>query len=228
MTPCVTARRWLVTAVGVCCWVVGGVQAQTLSDQEAVAQATLPATRLAETYSGLFGSTAAARTAIDGLRTGGTVGLTGADGSQSSFTSPVGPMGYGTINLTLGLARQLLSSQSITAPTADQMQTALTGGVLNGATVDGVLGMREDGMGWGQIAQAMGVTLGSVVSASKTAHTRAPQTARPAVSPSATERSDRPEASGRDAGATSGRGNGNGGGHGGGNGGGGGGGKGGR
>ena len=57
------------------------------------------------------------------------------------------------------LAKYQLAQQGITNPTPEQLKTALNGGTItyNGKTVEyqGVLQMRADGMGWGQIAQQL-------------------------------------------------------------------------
>lgn len=92
------------------------------------------------------------------------------------ITSPTGPMGFGEVYISLALAKQQLSTLGITQPTPEQLQAALTGGTItqtNAAgtmsTTDlqGVLTMRSEGMGWGQVAQKLGFKLGPVMSAMK-------------------------------------------------------------
>lgn len=66
-----------------------------------------------------------------------------------------------------------LAKVGITAPTPEQLAAALNGGEVtteDGQTITfaGILAQRQSGMGWGAIANAMGVKLGAVVSASKT------------------------------------------------------------
>jgi uncharacterized membrane protein YgcG len=72
----------------------------------------------------------------------------------------------------LSLAKATLAKQGIANPTPAQIAAALNGGTITSATstmsVPGVLTQRQEGMGWGQIAHALGVKLGAIVSASKT------------------------------------------------------------
>jgi hypothetical protein len=95
-----------------------------------------------------------------GLRSGKEITLTG-DGQKVAFTSPTKPMGYGNITRSLDLAQRQLALQGITDPTPSQLQAALMGGTITTSkgtvTYTGILQMRSDGMGWGQIAHAVGV-----------------------------------------------------------------------
>jgi hypothetical protein len=141
--------------------------------------------RTASTFSDFAGSTENATSLVTGLRTGGEVQLTapeGANGAETvAFTPPTGRMGYGNVHNALGLAQHQLSGYGIDQPTPEQIQAALVGGEIHvdGETVvlDGVLQMRADGMGWGEIANAMGTRLGHVVSATRTGRTVAPEVA---------------------------------------------------
>ena len=158
----------------------------TASDAEVVADATVPADRLAERYADLAGSPEAATDLVRELRTGGdftvtdtvTTTTTNPDGTTTTSTStvdrtivnPNGPMGYGEINIALSMVQALVD-----AGTAPDLQSALTGttttitnpdGTTTTTTSGGVLAMRADGMGWGQIAKQLGFKLGQLVSAS--------------------------------------------------------------
>lgn len=109
-----------------------------------------------------------------GLRTGGVITLTG-NGETVAFNSPTKPMGYGNITRAMDLAQRQLAAQGITDPTPSQLQTALMGGTITTAkgtvTYTGVLQMRADGMGWGQIAHAIGVHPGMGKSSAAAAST---------------------------------------------------------
>jgi hypothetical protein len=63
------------------------------------------------------------------------------------------------------------SSVSGSNPTPPQLQTALMGGAIteNGTTVEyaGILQLRADGKGWGEIAHSVGLKLGPIVSGMK-------------------------------------------------------------
>jgi hypothetical protein len=65
--------------------------------------------------------------------------------------------------------------ETSSGPTPEQLKTALNGGTITvgGNTVQyqGILQMRADGMGWGQIAQQLGTKLGPVVSGIKSQNT---------------------------------------------------------
>lgn len=156
------------------------------SDAAVVAEATVPAARLADRYADLAGSEEAATDLVSELRTGGdftvtqdvTTTTTNPDGTTTTTTStvdktivnPNGPMGYGEINITLAMAQALVDSGAY-----PDLQSALTGttttvtnadGTTTTTTSGGVLAMRADGMGWGQIAKQLGFNLGELVSAS--------------------------------------------------------------
>ncbi|MHB8911265.1 MAG: hypothetical protein ACYC42_01115 [Lysobacter sp.] len=160
--------------------------AQSTGDDTAViAEASVPQDRLVDRYSELAGSDAAATDLISDLRTGGdfsvtqdvTTTVTNPDGTTTTTTAPVtttianpnGAMGWGEVNITLSLAQALLGSGA-----APDLQSALTGasttvtnpdGTTTTTTAGGVLAMRADGMGWGQIAKELGFNLGTLVSA---------------------------------------------------------------
>ncbi|WP_309678765.1 hypothetical protein [Polaromonas sp.] len=132
--------------------------------------------RLTARYSGFAGSQANAQSLVSGLRTGSSITLapsaTGpnAGAPAASFSPASGKMGYGNINIALSLAKASLAREGITNPTPAQLAAALNGGKITTAsgtvTLAGVLSQRAEGMGWGKIAKGMGVTLGSLVSAS--------------------------------------------------------------
>jgi hypothetical protein len=98
------------------------------------------------------------------------------------ITPPTGHMGHGNVYISLALAKQQLSGLGITQPTPQQLQAALTGGTITqttgtGATavttstqLDGILTLRSQNMGWGQIAQKLGYKLGPVMSGMKSAN----------------------------------------------------------
>lgn len=113
----------------------------------------------------------------EGLRSGSEITLTtqAPDGSISTatFTPPTtGSMGNGNVYISMALAQQQLTAAGITQPTAQQIQTAMVGGTLvpGGQPVEGVLQMRASGMGWGQIANSLGVKLGRVIGGMKSAN----------------------------------------------------------
>ena len=146
----------------------------------------LVATKIASNFTDLAGSEENALALVNALRTGGEITLvttvpppagsppgTLPTTTTTSFTPPTKPMGWGNVKHALALAQDQLARAGITNPTAEQLQTALTGGDLvrvnaDGTTtttaVKGILTMRADGMGWGNIAKEGGTKLGPVTS----------------------------------------------------------------
>lgn len=170
--------------------------------------------RLAASYSAFAGSPENARSMVEGLRTGTPItlgpSLTGpnATAPAASLSPSTGKMGYGNVNIAISLAKTSLAQQGISNPTPGQLSAAL----------GGVLGQRSQGLGWGQIAKGMGVTLGSVVSASHTDKSaKASSRSAKADSVAKADIAGKGLGAGKDAGHGGGKGNGNGGGNGGGN-----------
>src|SRR5258707_6480644 len=135
------------------------------------------------------------KTVVTGLRSGTPITLTSTSTTPSTtpgglpvttttntvITPPTGQMGFGNVYISLALAKQQLSTLGITQPTPQQLQAALTGGTItqtteSGATaatttnLQGVLTMRSQNMGGGQIAQKLGFKLGPVVAGMKSAN----------------------------------------------------------
>ncbi len=160
---------------------------------------TQVATKIATSFGKLAGSDANTLKLVQALRNGTAVTLTTTSTSgagtgtgagtgsgtgtgtgittSTTITPPTGKMGWGNVFISLALAKDTLARVGITNPTTAQLQAALTGGDVTGAdgktvTLKGILQMRADGMGWGQIAQASGTKLGPVVSSIKSAHAR--------------------------------------------------------
>jgi hypothetical protein len=122
--------------------------------------------QLVERYTALAGSKQNADSLVRGLREGDSVTLSRWNGSVM-FIPPTGKMGYGNVDHALALAQAALAQHGITSPTPDELARALMGGNVvtarNGTVaLDGVLKMRLEGKGWGQIAQSYGVKLGEV------------------------------------------------------------------
>jgi hypothetical protein len=130
---------------------------------------------------------------VTGLRNGTPINLTRTTTTPSStlggppttttttttITPPTGQMGHGNVYISLALAKQQLGAMGITEPTPQQLQAALTGGTITqttatGATtttnLPGILTLRSQKMGWGQIAQKLGYKLGPVISGMKSAN----------------------------------------------------------
>jgi hypothetical protein len=134
-------------------------------------------TRIGSDFAAFAGSQENASALVTGLRNGTPITLDGGGTGTTTITPPTGRMGYGNVYISLALARQQLLSLGITHPTAGDIQVALTGGTVtspgstsSGTTLTGVLNMRADGMGWGQIANALGFKLGPVISGMRSAN----------------------------------------------------------
>ncbi len=126
--------------------------------------------RIADRYTTFAGSEDNATALVNGLRNGAAVNLTTTANGQTStttFTPATGKMGFGETALSLSLAQQDLAKVGITQPTAAQIEAALNGGSVTTGTgstavttqLPGVLALRAQNQGWGQIAQTLGVTL---------------------------------------------------------------------
>lgn len=141
--------------------------------------------KLAGTYTTFAGSNGNAQALVNGLRSGSTIVLvTPATATtpavQTSFTPSTGHLGYGNVNIALSLAQAELSASGITQPTAAQIEAALNGGTVAGpkgpVQLTGVLALRAEGQGWGNISKTLGFKLGDIMSATK-AHGPVPDSA---------------------------------------------------
>ena len=142
--------------------------------------------QLSEKYTTLAGSEANAKVLITGLRDGTDFRI-----GSTSFDPPTGKMGYGNVNIALALAQKSLPEN----PSPEQLQAALIGT----AAKPGILALRADGQGWGQIAQSMGFKLGEVMrspKASERVAARPERAARP-DKPERPAKPDRPDRPGR-------------------------------
>lgn len=142
--------------------------------------------KISAEFSSFLGSDAKA--VVTGLRSGTPITLTStAPGSTpgappvittTTINPPTGKMGFGNVFISLALAKQQLNQLGITQPTPQQLQAALLGGSIttgSGTTatttnLQGILTLRSQNMGWGQIAQKLGFKLGPVVSGLKAAN----------------------------------------------------------
>ena len=157
--------------------------------------ATMPGTGATGTGMGTTGTgttgtgTGATGTGTTGTGTGttgagtGTTGTgtgttgTGTTATGTTITPPTGHMGWGSVYISLALAKAVLANDGIRHPTPDQLQAALTGGTVTKAdgttvTAKGVLELRAQGMGWGQVAHAEGTKLGPVLASLHSEHHR--------------------------------------------------------
>jgi hypothetical protein len=139
--------------------------------------------KISGTFNSFLGSDSTA--VVTGLRNGTPITLTtttpaatpGAAPTVTTtvITPPTGKMGHGNVFTSLALAKQQLGQLGISQPTPEQLQAALTGGTITTGTgtktdLYGILKMRSEGMGWGQIAQQQGTKLGPVISGLKNAN----------------------------------------------------------
>ncbi len=130
--------------------------------------------------------TTTAGTTTGSTTTGTTAGSTTTGATSTSSSS--GTMGYGEVRMTLRLAQAQLNQMGITQPTDAELAAVLQGGEVGGTQVDGILALRADGMGWGQIAQKSGMTVGQLMgkAPAKTATVTTSASASKAGKPSAT------------------------------------------
>ena len=132
--------------------------------------------KIAADFESFAGSQKNATALVAGLREGSEITLVQRGQRTATFTPATGKMGYGNVSTSLALAQHQLAQQGISNPTPLQLKAALNGGTIfvnhKPVTFDGVLQMRADGLGWGQIAQQLGTKLGPVVSGIKAQNTQ--------------------------------------------------------
>ena len=169
--------------------------------------------KISGTFNSFLGSDSTA--VVTGLRNGTPITLTtttpaatpGASPTVTTtvITPPTGKIGHGNVFTSLALAKQQLGQLGINQPTPQQLQAALTGGTITTGTgttatstqLQGVLTMRSQGMGWGQIAQKQGTKLGPVISGLKSANQQVTTTNVSSTSQSTTSSSAIVSASGK-------------------------------
>ncbi|HTL67973.1 MAG TPA: hypothetical protein VL200_09950 [Lacunisphaera sp.] len=114
-----------------------------------------------------------ARMIFEAIHSGDEVSLS-INGQSASFRLS-GQLGYGDAYIALALAAEALRSAGITGcATPEQWRAVLMGGQLTGSETStstvsttrfpGILTLKSQGQGWGQVAQATHVQLGQVVS----------------------------------------------------------------
>ena len=137
-----------------------------------------PATNISNDYS-YFLKNVDSKQVVNDLRNGQWTTTTTDPKTNVTTTTtealPTGKMGFGNVKHSLGLAQESLRQQGIMQPTSEQLHTALAGGQMvpgdPTTNTTGILQMRADGMGWGQIAQKYDVKLGQLKSGKQPAST---------------------------------------------------------
>lgn len=138
------------------------------------------ANSLMERYGTMAGSPDNAKSLVNGLRAKEEVVLVGpavmpttckfpCRGGPTSGTVTVrfmpstDAMGWGNVDIALALAEADLKAKNVSAPKPEHVKFALMGGSLMTPTgnvdFDGILKMRADGRGWGEIAKSLGFEL---------------------------------------------------------------------
>ena len=137
-----------------------------------------PATNISNEYS-YFLKNVDSKQVVNDLRSGQWTTTTTDPQTNVTTTStealPTGKMGFGNAKISLALAQESLRQQGIMQPTSEQLHTSLMGGQMvpgdSTTTTNGILQMRAEGMGWGQIAQKYDVKLGQIMSGKQPAST---------------------------------------------------------
>lgn len=143
-----------------------GVQvanAEETSTATAIGTSGKAESNLSSEFAGFLGGTEQAHAVVDGLRQGTAFLYVKPETPEAIIDPPTGSMGYGNVRITLRMAQAELSKLGIAQPSAEELSAVLLGGEIDGAPVDGILAMRAEGMGWGQIAQQYGTTVGQVM-----------------------------------------------------------------
>ncbi len=137
-----------------------------------------PATNISNEYS-YFLKNVDSKQVVNDLRNGQWTTTTTDPTTNATTTStealPTGKMGFGNVKISLALAQESLRQQNIMQPTSEQLRTSLVGGQMvpgdSTTATNGILQMRSEGMGWGQIAQKYDVKLGQLMSGKQPAST---------------------------------------------------------
>jgi hypothetical protein len=142
-------------------WIMAAAPASSFA--QSTSASSTPATNISKDYSYFLGKTNSQQVVND-LRNGQWSSTVTDPNTKVTTTTtealPTGKMGYGNVKISLALAQESLRQQGIMQPTSEQLHTALVGD----STTSGILQMRADGMGWGQIAQKYDVKLGQLMS----------------------------------------------------------------
>lgn len=153
-------------------------EAAAVEGMASTESSTVVIEKLSNDYSQLLGENA--ESVVSGLRKGeeftlsSTATVDGVQISESAtIASPTGKMGFGNVSHTLALTEYQLGQLGISDPTVLELEAALLGGTVtlsSGEVIEmqGVLALRSEGMGWGEIAQQYDTKLGHVISAIKT------------------------------------------------------------
>jgi hypothetical protein len=150
--------------------------------QQIDAQGPAVVERITTQFSGLTCTPENARLLVEGLRNGTSVTLTSSEGGKTATFTPTGNLGYGEAYIALALAAEALRNAGVTGcATPDQWKAVLLGGPLSASgssstatsssassssssNFPGILALRSQGQGWGQIAKTTNVQLGQVMS----------------------------------------------------------------
>ena len=164
------------SAIAVSLLIVAAAPAPILA-QTSSASST-PATNISNDYS-YFLKNVDSKQVVNDLRNGQWTTTTTDPQTNVTTTNtealPTGKMGFGNVKISLALAQESLRQQGIMQPTSEQLRTSLVGGQMvpgdSTTTTNGILQMRSEGMGWGQIAQKYDVKLGQLMSGKQPATT---------------------------------------------------------
>jgi hypothetical protein len=196
-------------AIGVSLLIVAAAPAANFA--QTTPTSSTPATNISNEYS-YFLKNVNSQQVVNDLRNGQWTTTTVDPQTNTTTTTtqalPTGKMGYGNVKISLALAQESLRQQNILQPTSEQLHTALVGGQMvpgdATTTTNGILQMRADGMGWGQIAQRYNVKLGQLMSGKQPASTTTTTT-----SSTTTTTKGITTASGKSSNTSTGKGNGN-------------------
>jgi hypothetical protein len=152
--------------------------APSLNFAQTSSASSTPATNISNEYS-YFLKNVDSRQVVNDLRNGQWTTTTTDPITNTTTTTtealPTGKMGFGNVKISLALAQESLRQQGIMQPTSEQLHTSLMGGQMvpgdSTTTTNGILQMRAEGMGWGQIAQKYDVKLGQLMSGKQPAST---------------------------------------------------------
>lgn len=164
-------KRLTMTSLALACLAAlsAGAAAEETPPPTTVGTSATTEAKLVSEFSAFLGGEEQAAAVVTGLRQGTAFTLPGTpEAGQEPPPSvtvdpPTGTLGYGNVRIALRMAQSQLAAMGITQPTAEELSAMLVGGEIDGAPVDGVLALRAEGMGWGEIAHRYDTTVGQLM-----------------------------------------------------------------
>lgn len=143
--------------------VIGDDSNEPTSSETTESLGSNPENKLVDEFGEFLGGEESSREVITSLREGRYGQMEPTEPPSDGEASPSdesSSTGWGNVRITLKLAEARLAADGITQPTAEQLDAVLLG---TDSDPNGILALRESGMGWGEISQQYGYKLGTLM-----------------------------------------------------------------